>query len=189
MRWLIFHNVFCLWPFLALHDFKFNVIPLLQAFITVRLDGAVVDEHIGAVFPTDEAETLCVIKPFHFAFNSRHVLTPSVLGHCRFAVYVPDRYLLSWVLPLLKEGRRTPEVPSPRHYVIYPLLWLLWIFSSIPMPHVNCLILSNTSNRRCQSCARGGLPPRGELLVQPQERRNCFSINDFARHHHFDRLP
>lgn len=85
MRLLFFHNVFCLGPFLALHDFKFNVIALLQAFVAVRLDGAVVDEHIGAVFPTDEAETLCVIEPFNFTFNSRHVLTPSVLGHCRLS--------------------------------------------------------------------------------------------------------
>lgn len=103
MRWLFFHNVFCLRPFLALHDFKLNVIAFLQAFVAVRLDGAVVDEHIGAVFPTDEAETLCVIEPFDFAFNSRHFLTPCVLGHCRFAVSARDRFY-TWVLPLLKGG-------------------------------------------------------------------------------------
>ena len=109
MRLLFFHNVFCLGPFLALHDFKLNVIAFLQAFVAFRLDGAVVDEHIGAVFPTDEAEALCVVEPFNFTFDSRHVLTPSVLGHCRFRSFVQDR-LYNWVLPLLKEGRRTPEV-------------------------------------------------------------------------------
>jgi|GEM_PF-2071488 hypothetical protein len=83
MRCLFFYNIFRLRPFLALHDFKLNIITLLQAFVAFRLDGAVVDEHIRAVFPTDEAETLCVIEPFDFTFNSRHVLTPSVLGHCR----------------------------------------------------------------------------------------------------------
>lgn len=110
MRRLFFCDVFCLGPFLALHDFKLNVITLLQAFVAVRLDGAVVDEHIGAVFPTDEAETLCVIEPFNFAFNSRHVLTPSVLGTLPLLVSAPDHSLQDWVLPLLKEGRRTPEV-------------------------------------------------------------------------------
>lgn len=111
MRLLFFHNVFCLGPFLALHDFKLNVIALLQAFVAFRLDGAVVDEHIGAVFPTDEAETLCVIEPFNFTFDSRHVLTPSVLGHRRFCGLLPWTVISSnWVLPLLKEGRRTPEV-------------------------------------------------------------------------------
>jgi hypothetical protein len=111
MRLLFFHNVFCLGPFLALHDFKLNVIAFLQAFVAFRLDGAVVDEHIGAVFPTDEAETLCVIEPFNFTFNSRHVLTPSVPGHCRLSgLSSRTVFFTSWVLPLLKEGRRTPEV-------------------------------------------------------------------------------
>lgn len=69
-RWRRFSDVFCLGAFLPLDDFKFNVIALLQALVALRLDGAVVDEHIGAVIPTDEAETLCVVEPFHFAFNS-----------------------------------------------------------------------------------------------------------------------
>ncbi len=58
---------------MALDNFKLNVITLLQAFVPIRLDGAVVDEHIRTVFPTDEAETFCVIEPFNFTFNSRHV--------------------------------------------------------------------------------------------------------------------
>jgi len=92
MRCLFFYNVFCLRPFLALHDFKLNVIALLQAFVALRLDGAVVDKHIGTVFSTDEAETLCVVEPFNFTFDSRHVLTPSVLGHCRLRSFVQDRF-------------------------------------------------------------------------------------------------
>ncbi len=89
MRRLFFCDVFCLGPILALHDFKLNVITLLQAFVAVRLDGAVVDEHIGAVFPTDEAETLCVIEPFNFSFNSRHVLNSER----------PGDTAISWSLP------------------------------------------------------------------------------------------
>ena len=68
-----FSDVFRLGAFLPLDYFKFNVIALLQAFVAFRLDGAVVDKHIGAVFPTNEAESLCVVEPFHFALNSRHV--------------------------------------------------------------------------------------------------------------------
>jgi len=68
-----FGDVFCLGAFLPLDYFKFNVIAFLQAFVAFRLDGAVVDEHIGAVISTYESETLCVVEPFHFAFNSRHV--------------------------------------------------------------------------------------------------------------------
>ena len=89
---LLFDHIFCLRSFLTLHDFKLNVIALLEALVPVRLDGAVVYEHIGAVFPTDEAETLCVIEPFNFAFNSRHVLTPSVLGHYRLGGLIPGPF-------------------------------------------------------------------------------------------------
>src|SRR6476646_2411066 len=59
--------------FLSLNNFEFNVIALLEAFVSLRLDGTVVDEHIRAVIPADKAEALCVIEPFHFTFNSRHV--------------------------------------------------------------------------------------------------------------------
>ena len=64
---------FCLRTFLSLNNFEFNVIALLETFVSLRLDGTVVDEHIRAVIPADKAEALCVIEPFHFTFNSRHV--------------------------------------------------------------------------------------------------------------------
>lgn len=64
---------FCLRTFLSLNNFEFNVIALLEALVSLRLDGTVVDEHIRAVIPADKAEALCVIEPFHFTFNSRHV--------------------------------------------------------------------------------------------------------------------
>ena len=124
MRLLFFHNVFCLGPFLALHDFKLNVIALLQAFVAVRLDGAVVDEHIGAVFPTDEAETLCVIEPFNFTFDSGHFLTPCVLGHCRLAVWSPWTVFILGCCHCLRRDAGHRRLPSPRYYVVYPLLWL-----------------------------------------------------------------
>jgi hypothetical protein len=66
-------HALCLRAFLSLNDFKFNIIALLEALVSLRLDGTVVDEHIRAVIPADKAEALCVIEPFHFAFNSRHV--------------------------------------------------------------------------------------------------------------------
>ena len=59
-------------PFLTLDDLKLHVIPFLQALVALRLDGAVVDEYIRAVVPADEPETLCVVKPLYFPFDSRH---------------------------------------------------------------------------------------------------------------------
>jgi hypothetical protein len=66
-------NAFCLRAFLSLNDFEFNIIALLEALVSLRLDGTIVDEHIGSIITADKAEALCVIEPFHFTFNSRHV--------------------------------------------------------------------------------------------------------------------
>ena len=68
-----FGYVFSLWAFLALDNFKLDVITLLQALVAFRLDGAVVDKHIGTIISADEAESLCVVKPFDFSFISSHV--------------------------------------------------------------------------------------------------------------------
>ena len=64
--------VLCLRAFLPLHDLKLDIVTFLKALITFRLDGAVVNENIRAVIPADEAEALCIVKPFDFAFDSRH---------------------------------------------------------------------------------------------------------------------
>ena len=71
-RGLLFGHVLCLRALLALNDFELDVITLLQALVALRLDGAVVDEHVGTIISADEAEALRVIEPFHFSFNSRH---------------------------------------------------------------------------------------------------------------------
>lgn len=73
LRCCCFGNAFSLRAFLSLNNFEFNIIALLEALVTLRLDGTIVDEHIRAVIPADKAEALCVIEPFHFTFNSRHV--------------------------------------------------------------------------------------------------------------------
>ena len=73
MRCLFFYNVFCLRPFLALHDFKLNVIAFLQALVTFRLDGAIVNENVRTIFPADKTEALGVVEPLYFTFDSRHV--------------------------------------------------------------------------------------------------------------------
>src|SRR5215470_19178204 len=99
LRCLLLRNVFRLWALLALNYFKFNVIAFLQALVALGLDGAVVDKHIGAVFPADKAEALCVVKPFHFTFNSRHdPYSPSCPGRCSF---LPGLIIFNRVFPVL----------------------------------------------------------------------------------------
>jgi len=68
-------HVVGLWPFLALHDLKFDLIAFLKALVALRLYSAVVDEHVWPTFLTDESKTLSIVKPLYSAFNSRHLHT------------------------------------------------------------------------------------------------------------------
>src|SRR4029077_18429102 len=70
LRCLLLGYAFCLWAFLPLDNFELDIVALLEALISLRLDGTVVDEHIRPVIAADETEALCVVEPFHFAFNS-----------------------------------------------------------------------------------------------------------------------
>jgi len=63
----------CLRSFLALHDLELNGIALLQAFITFRTDGAVVDEHIRPVVSSNKAVSFGVVEPLHSTFQTIHV--------------------------------------------------------------------------------------------------------------------
>ena len=61
--------------FLALHDFELNLIAFLETLVSLRLYGAVVDEHIRTILLPDESEAFCVIEPLDCAFNARHLHT------------------------------------------------------------------------------------------------------------------
>jgi hypothetical protein len=103
LRCCLLGYALCLRAFLSLNNFEFNVIALLEAFVSLRLDGTVVDEHIRAVIPADKAEALCVIEPFHFTFNSRHVPYSGLsLGTQR--TVGPRTSFFSWVCHSFWEG-------------------------------------------------------------------------------------
>ena len=56
-----------LWPFAALDDFELHIVAFFQAFISVILDGTVVNEYICTVFAPDKAVAFRVVKPLHLA--------------------------------------------------------------------------------------------------------------------------
>jgi hypothetical protein len=120
---------FCLRTFLSLNNFEFNVIALLEALVSLRLDGTVVDEHIRAVIPADKAEALCVIEPFHFTFNSRHVPYSgrSLVGT---AVCGPvDQFSLLGFATLLGNRRsKTGDFTFSRHETSYTRTLALGLF-------------------------------------------------------------
>ena len=62
-----------LWPLLALYDVELHIVAFLEALISVHLNRAVMNEHIGSVVPSYEPVTLGVVKPLHFASVLSHV--------------------------------------------------------------------------------------------------------------------
>jgi hypothetical protein len=66
-RSLEFNDVLSLRAFGPLDHLKFHFLVFLQSAEAISLNGAVVHEHVRAVFPGDEAIPLGVIKPFDFA--------------------------------------------------------------------------------------------------------------------------
>jgi hypothetical protein len=120
LRCSLFGYALCLRAFLSLNNFEFNVIARLEAFVSLRLDGTVVDEHIRAVIPADKAEALCVIEPFHFTFDSRHVPYSGLsLGTQR--TEVPRTSFFSLGLPLFL-GRDVKH----RRFNLLPVLHVLY---------------------------------------------------------------
>jgi hypothetical protein len=67
-----FHDVCRLRTLLSLGDLEFDLIPFLQALVTLRIDRAVMNKDIRSIRTTDEAVPFSVIKPLHGAFQAFH---------------------------------------------------------------------------------------------------------------------
>jgi len=57
---------------LSLNDVEFHFVPFFQALVSIELDSAVMDKHVGSIVAADKAVTLRVIEPLHFAFVLSH---------------------------------------------------------------------------------------------------------------------
>jgi len=120
LRCCLLSYALCLRAFLSLNNFEFNVIALLEALVSLRLDGTVVDEHIRAVISANKAEALSVVEPFHFTFNSRHVpysgLSLGTQANCG-----PRTSFFSWVCHSFWEGTQ-----KHRRFNLLPVLHVLY---------------------------------------------------------------
>lgn len=67
-------DLICLRAFLSLHDVEFDIVSFFQAFISVNLNGAVVDEDIRSVIPPNKTVSLCIVEPLDLAFVLSHEL-------------------------------------------------------------------------------------------------------------------
>jgi hypothetical protein len=79
--------------FLALHNLELHRVAFLQALVAFAGDGAVVNEHIGSIVPSNEPISFGIIEPLHSSFQSIHVLlleaagpsSPLASNDCHFA--------------------------------------------------------------------------------------------------------
>ena len=124
LRCSLLGNALCLRAFLSLNDFEFNVIALLEALVSLRLDGTVVDEHIGPIIPADKAEALCVIEPFHFTFDSRHVPYSGLSLRARSILVPRTSFSSLGFATLFGKGRKHRRLTFSRHIRLIPVLWL-----------------------------------------------------------------
>ncbi len=60
-------------PFLTLNDIEFDIVSFFQAFVSIQLDRAVVNEDVRSVIAADETVTLRIVEPLHFAFVLCHL--------------------------------------------------------------------------------------------------------------------
>ncbi len=51
----------------SLDDVELDLIAFFEALVALELDGAVVDEDIGAALAAEESVALCVVEPLHGA--------------------------------------------------------------------------------------------------------------------------
>jgi hypothetical protein len=57
---------------LSLDDVEFDLVTLLEALVSIELNRAVVNKHVGAVVPANKTITLRVVEPLDFAFVLSH---------------------------------------------------------------------------------------------------------------------
>lgn len=63
---------------LTLNDVEFYLVALLEAFVPIDLNSAVVDENVRSIIASYKAVAFCVIEPLDFAFVLRHEPCPSL---------------------------------------------------------------------------------------------------------------
>ncbi len=69
---LQWNYILCLGAFLAIRHVEFNFLAVGQRFESFALDGAEMNEHIGAIFTLDKAESFGFVKPFNSTCCLRH---------------------------------------------------------------------------------------------------------------------
>ncbi len=95
-------DVLSLGAFIALGDYEFNLVSLVEVSETVTYDGSEMDENVLTTFSLDEAEAFRAIEPFygsldfvsHEIWNSFSCFTGSIMGSKSVASAPNQNFLL-----------------------------------------------------------------------------------------------
>ena len=91
----------------SLLDFEFHGLALIESLVTLRLNGAVVDENVFATLPLNEPIALACVKPLDRSLFSTQLLTPQ-----------RESYLRSSSPPESKKKAAQGKCPQqPRRYL------------------------------------------------------------------------
>ncbi len=61
---------------LAFGDFELNLVTLLQAFVTLSGNRAVMHKYIRSICATNEPVPFSIVEPLHYAFHPIHEIAP-----------------------------------------------------------------------------------------------------------------
>lgn len=67
------HHLVGLRPFISLHHVELHLLAFLQTLISLGLDGAVVDEHVGPFVTANKAKSFGVVEPLHDSLELTHL--------------------------------------------------------------------------------------------------------------------
>jgi hypothetical protein len=62
---------------LAIYDVELDFVAFFERFVSIHLDGGIVDKHIWPVFTPNESETLGIVEPLDHTFVLSHRGFPS----------------------------------------------------------------------------------------------------------------
>lgn len=66
------HNLIGLGAFLPLNNVEFYFVAFFKAFVSINLDGAVVNKNVRSIVASDKSVPFGVVKPFDFTCVLRH---------------------------------------------------------------------------------------------------------------------
>ena len=69
-------HVFRLRPLIALSDLEFYQVTFLESFVTIALNGGIVNKHVRPVVLADKPITLSVVEPFYFSSSACQLAPP-----------------------------------------------------------------------------------------------------------------